>query len=93
MDPGAHQLFPVQVDAPALGTALVTLHLPVVAVLVTAGDVEPCKDMRVIVKYLHLLHADTAATAAAAAAAAVAALTSNFSVWLQPLHCKDCKHS
>lgn len=59
VDPGAHQLFPVQVDAPALCTALVALHLPVVAVLVTAGDVEPCEDERTVFKYLHLLHADT----------------------------------
>lgn len=53
-DSGAHHLFTMQVDAPALPSALVTLHLPVVAVLVAAGDVHPCKDVHVclVVKYL-----------------------------------------
>lgn len=59
VDPGAHQLFPVQVDAPALGAALVALHLPVVAVLVAARDVQSCEDVRGVVKYLHPLHANT----------------------------------
>lgn len=44
MDSGAHHLFAVLVGAPALPSALVTLHSPVVAVLVAAGDVHPCKD-------------------------------------------------
>lgn len=59
MNPGAHQLLPVQVDAPAFSTALVTLHLPVVAVLVAARDVEPCQDAWVIVEYWQPLLADT----------------------------------
>lgn len=44
MDPGAHQLPAMLVDAPALPPALIALHLPVVAVLVAAGNVHPCKD-------------------------------------------------
>lgn len=46
MDPGAHQFPAMLVDAPALPPALIALHLPVVAVLVAAGNVHPCKDAR-----------------------------------------------
>lgn len=46
MDPGAHQFPAMLVDAPALPPALIALHLPVVAVLVAAGNVHPCKEAR-----------------------------------------------
>lgn len=44
MDSGAHHLSTMLIGAPALPSALVTLHLPVVAILITAGNVHPCKD-------------------------------------------------
>ena len=46
MDSGAHELAAVLIRTPALPLALVTLQLPVISVLVAAGDVHPWKTAR-----------------------------------------------
>lgn len=61
MDSGAHHLSTVLVRAPALPSALVALHFPVVAVLIAAGNVHPCKDPHIQTRS-HFLNIDTLST-------------------------------
>lgn len=56
MDPGASHLSTMLVHAPALSSALVTLHFPVVAVLVTAGYVRHWQEAHTVTLAPEMFH-------------------------------------